>query len=163
MVEKVLLCGLEQFGSKTQILCSLQLGLASASSLGFSLMAPDVVHDLDWTVAEHQSKTVVDVHFITYGVVVLSQRRFTSEPGPVLTKPALKEIQSWHLFFQAGLNLSWVLPVLELNWHLPGLAEEPSPCHGESTMLPSIRPVYIWTPKKSCLWLTHIMEECLVS
>lgn len=30
-------------------------------SLGFSLMVPDVEQDLDWSVAENQSKTVMDL------------------------------------------------------------------------------------------------------
>lgn len=67
-----------------------------------SLMEPDVEQDLDWTVAGNQSKTVTDLKcfvFIQRGVLVLSWKRFTTEPSRILTKPALKNSSTAVFFF----------------------------------------------------------------
>lgn len=76
MVEKVLLCGLEQTCDQFVSRClrlifyCLYPGLDSAgfgfcldwaSSLGFSLMEPDVEQGLGWTVARNQSKAATDL------------------------------------------------------------------------------------------------------
>lgn len=62
MVEKVLLCGLEQTSYLIlRGLIQLGFGFCPGPWTHFFLMEPDVEQDLDWTMAGNQSKTVTDL------------------------------------------------------------------------------------------------------